>query len=382
MTSESVGEWLDEWLKTVALARPRSLVSYRSKAAHMRPALGAIQLTELRSRDVRLALTGLANDGMSPSMLRHVFITLSIALNAAVAERRISTNPCQGMATPRKSYFEARTLTSEQAQRLVEVAWDTRLGPLLTVALSTGMRSGELLALTWADVDLDAGQITVNKSVQWKPDGQHVAGATKTRSGRRAVNVQGRALEALVEQRSRTLEVNSDLVFPAVDGGYWIPQGRFVDQFRALLAAAGCPQIRFHDLRHTAGLFLTRSVGVVVASRMLGHADPSITAKYYGHAAPEDFTAAARAMATVIGGPKAIDHTLGVIGISAAATKPGLRLVLMDDDGSVIARFTQEPEAHVMDTLNSDTFAVTDRPAPRSLGDALQQVQGGDRKGE
>ena len=297
----SVDEWLDEWLMSIALARPRSLPFYRQKVAHVRAALGSIQLEALGSRDVRLALAGLAATGLSPSMLRHVFVTLSTALNAAVADSRIPANPCRAIAPPRKSQFEATTLTKEQAQRLLAVARDTRLGPFLTVALSTGMRAGELLALTWDDVDMATGQIRVNKSVQWKAHGEHVAGPTKTRSGRREVRVWGRAVEALAEQRRRTLGTGSDLVFPAVDGGYWIPSGRFVDHFRQLLSEAGCPQVRIHDLRHTAGLFLTRSVGVVVASRVLGHADPSITAKFYGHAQPEDFTAAAHAMSGMLG---------------------------------------------------------------------------------
>jgi integrase len=306
----SLSAWFDEWLQTVALAHPRSLPMYRQKLAHLRPELGSVQLTDLGSRDIRPALTRLADAGMSPPMLRHVFTALSTALNGAVADERIPGNPCRGIATPKKPHFEAKTLTTEQAQRLIDVAWDTRMGPLLAVALSTGMRLGELMALTWADVDLASGRIRVNKSVQWNPRGLHTVGSTKTRSGRREVLVLGRALTALVEQRARTLDkldTSVDLVFPARDGGYWSMQGRATVYFQALLTQADCPRIRFHDLRHTAGLFLTRSVGVVVASRILGHADPSITARYYGHAQPEDFTAAARAISVLIGGGPTCD---------------------------------------------------------------------------
>jgi integrase len=299
----TLNAWLDEWLAQIAMARPRTLPFYRQKVAHIRPRLGPMQMTLLEPRDVRLALGELAEQGMSPTMLHHVFKTLSSALNAAVAEQRIEANPCHLVMAPRREAFEATTLTVEQAQRLIAVAWDTRFGPLLTVAVSTGMREGELLALTWDDVDLATGLITVNKSVQWKPKGNHQAGPTKTRSGRRTVKVEGTALSALAEQRSRTLEADYDLVFPSVRGTFWVPQGRFVRDFRQLLNRAGCPQIRFHDLRHTAGLFLTRSVGVVVASRILGHADPSITARWYGHAQVEDFTVAARAMSALISGP-------------------------------------------------------------------------------
>jgi integrase len=294
--------WLDEWLAQMAMARPRTHPFYRQKVAHLRPKLGRTVLTQLDSRAIRLALAELQDEGMSPTMLHHVFKSLSSALNAAVAEGRLTANPCHAIAAPRKAQFEAPTLTVEQAQRLIAVARETKYGPLLTVALSTGMRAGELLALTWEDVDLLSGQITVNKSVQWKARGRHVVGPTKTRSGRRAVKVEGAALGALVEQRRRTLEADYDLVFPSIRGTFWVPQGRFVRDFRGLLATSGCPRIRFHDLRHTAGLFLTRSVGVVVASRILGHADPSITARYYGHAQQEDYSAAARAMSGMLGG--------------------------------------------------------------------------------
>jgi|HubBroStandDraft_6_1064221.scaffolds.fasta_scaffold142649_1 integrase len=241
-------------------------------------------------------------------MLHHVYRSLSAALNAAVAEQLLVRNPCQGITAPRRAEFEAKTLTVEQSQRLLAVARDHPIGPLLTVALSTGMRAGELLALTWADVDFERGLITVNKSVKWLPHGKHQVGSTKTRSSRRTIAVGGPAIRALIHQHHHCLKMelhatrweSHDLVFPSIHGTFTVPQGKFVRDFRSLLAKAGCPQIRFHDLRHTAGLFLTRSVGVVVASRVLGHSTPTITTTFYGHAQPEDFTAAARAMGELL----------------------------------------------------------------------------------
>jgi integrase len=215
------------------------------------------------------------------------------------------------MEAPKRASFEAKTLTAEQCQRLIEVSWNTRLGPLIAVALSTGMRAGELLALTWDDVDLVQGLITVNKSAHRIAGGVSNAGPTKTRSSRRTVQVVGVAVEALEEQRRRCVEARLvkprlarlNLVFPGELSDYQVPSGSFVREYRAQLSRAGCPQIRFHDLRHTAGLFLTRSVGLVVASRVLGHSHPSVTATFYGHALQEDFTAAARAMNGMLGGP-------------------------------------------------------------------------------
>jgi integrase len=327
----TLNEWLDEWLAQAALSRPRTHPFYRQKLDHVRPLLGNVAMDEIDSRDIRKTLAGLDAVGMSATMLQHVYRSLSTALNAAAEERRISRNPCSGVAVPHRSEFEATTLTVEQAQRLVDLAWDTRLGPLITVALSTGARAGELLGLTWDDLDLERGLITITKTVQWKAGGQHQAGHTKTRSSRRTVRIVGTAIEALEEQRRRCVEARLarpglarlNLVFPPSRGNYMVPSGAFVRDFRLLLSRAGCPQIRFHDLRHTAGLFLTRSVGLVVASRILGHADPGITARFYGHAAPEDLTTAANAMSALIGGTPTIKSI--AVGAFSKEPTPGLR---------------------------------------------------------
>jgi integrase len=309
-SGRTVNVWLEGWLDSMAIARPRTHAFYTQKLAHVRSRLGDIALVDLEPRDIRLALSELRDSGLSPTMLNHVYVTLSSALTAAVKEQRIPSNPCQGITAPKRSDFEGKTLTREQASRLVTVARGSRLGPLLVVALSTGARAGELLALTWDDVDLERGLVTINKTAQWRANGDHRPGPTKTRSARRSIRIAGQALAALHDQRQHCAQLqlrassweDRNLIFPTQDGGYWVPSGSFVREFRSLLSRAGCPQIRFHDLRHTAGLFLTRSVGLVVTSRMLGHADPSITARYYGHAAQEDFSVAAGAMSAMLGG--------------------------------------------------------------------------------
>jgi site-specific recombinase XerC len=130
--------WLDEWLAQMAMARPRTHPFYRQKLAHVRPHLGSTVLTELDGRAIRLALADLRGAGMSGSMLHHVYRSLGAALNAAVAEQRLDRNPCQGITAPRRSEFEATTLTVEQSQRLLAVARDTKMGPLAELDWRTG----------------------------------------------------------------------------------------------------------------------------------------------------------------------------------------------------------------------------------------------------
>ncbi len=308
-----LNDWLDDYLAQMAMARPRTHRLYAQKLAHVRTGIGAIALDALDAQDIQKQLNSLTARGMSPSGIHHVYCSLRAALNLAVRQKKIPTNPCALVPTPKRSHFEAKTLTTEQCQRLVETAWDTRIGPLVVLALSTGMRAGELLALTWDDVDLTTGLITVNKSVQWSASGAHQAGQTKTRSSRRTILVGDVARDALQAQRRTavaakladptSVAARLDLVFPGAKGGYTVPSGAFVRAFRQALCRAGCPQIRFHDLRHTTGLLLTRSVGLAVASRMLGHSDPVTTARFYGHALHEDYTAAADVMGRALRRP-------------------------------------------------------------------------------
>lgn len=133
--------------------------------------------------------------------------TLSAALEAAVREGHLVKNPVKSITRPRRAEFEAKTLTEPQARQLLAVARDSHLGPFIALALTTGMRLGELLALTWDDVDLEAGIVTVTKSVQWGRAGDHRTGPTKTRSGRRRVAIDEPVVErprraAVARQRS------------------------------------------------------------------------------------------------------------------------------------------------------------------------------------
>ncbi len=308
MGQVTLADWCSEWLQSVALTRPKSLVFYRAKLRHVLPLLGETELSALTAADIRRMLATLQESGLSATMLSHVRRTLHTTLAAAVSEGLLPRHPMRGLRVPPRADYEARTLTVEQAQRLVTVARDHPLGPLITVALATGMRQGELLALTWDDVDLSSGEVRVSKSVA-TVSGGHRLGGTKTSSGRRRVTLDAGLLTVLEEQRRRCarlrLQAHSwedlGLVFPNHCGGYQTPSGSFVRQFRRLLSRAACPCIRFHDLRHTAGLFMTRQVGVVVTSRVLGHHSPAFTASVYGHAQVDDFRHAAVALSRTLG---------------------------------------------------------------------------------
>jgi integrase len=220
---------------------------------------------------------------------------LRVALAAAVRSSKIASNPCELVTPPRAVKKELAYLTLEQAQRLLEVARTHRLDCLLTLAIATGMRRGELLALRWSDIDLAKATVHVTRSLSYRdPEG---SGYTfkeeepKTASSRRTIPLPEFALEALQRHRVRQLELRLQaaeweergLVFPNDRGGYlWV--GPMREQLRMLLQEAGLPAIRFHDLRHSAAtILLAMGVSPLVVQKRLGHSHISITLGVYGH---------------------------------------------------------------------------------------------------
>ena len=192
--------------------------------------------------------------------------------------------------------YEVAVLSPEQSRALLAAISADELEALYVLALTTGMRQGELLALKWRDLDLDGGQLHVRTTVR-KLRGQFLYAPPKTKRSRRAVALTSMAVEALERHRLRQAEMQSaagsawqehDLVFSDALG---CPlEGRYVlrHHFRPLLRRAGLPVIRFHDLRHTtATLLLAQGVHPKVVSEMLGHTTIGITLDIYSHVLPE-----------------------------------------------------------------------------------------------
>jgi integrase len=210
-------------------------------------------------------------------------------------------------------HHEMSVLAPEQVHVLLEAAKGDRLEALYVLALSTGMRQGELLALRWRDLDLDLDNATlqVRGTVQRTMVGLIIAEPKTTRS-RRRVALSPTAVETLrthrIWQVSERLALGSawedqDLVFPNTIGKPIEATNLLRSSFFPLLAKAHLPRIRFHDLRHTAAtLLLSRGVHPKVVAEMLGHATISITLDTYSHVLPDMQREAARAMETVLGG--------------------------------------------------------------------------------
>jgi integrase len=170
-----------------------------------------------------------------------------------------------------------------------------RLEVLLTVAVVTGMRRGELLALRWSNIDFERNTLLVLHTVDYIPKYGYVETEPKTKTGKRSIRLPSFLVDLLKEHRKKLLErqlklgkawENRDLVFPDLHGGYFNP-GYLVRLFTKLLREAGVPHMHFHDLRHSAAtILLAMGVNIKVIQELLGHSDIAITLRVYGHLLP------------------------------------------------------------------------------------------------
>jgi integrase len=226
---------------------------------------------------------------------------LAIALNYAVKLDLIRSNPAEARAVPKPKVprREMIALTQSQCRRLLTAARPKPVYPLLALALGSGCRQGELLALRWEDVDLAAGSLRVRRSLARTRAG-YVLKEPKSDAGRRTVTLPAFATDALRDHHARAarLKLTSAPVFCTRTGGP-LDRKNVLRAFKAAVAAADAADpkpedpiptaVRFHDCRHTAAsLLLSAGLSLRAVSRRLGHAKPEMTLRVYAHCLPAD----------------------------------------------------------------------------------------------
>jgi integrase len=245
------------------------------------------------------------DSGLAPATVHKLHVVLHKALKAAVADGLIPRNAAAGLKLPRIIREEINPLDPEEARHLLETASGDRLEALYVLALNTGMRLGELLALKWDDVDLERGVLRVRRTLT-HVDKAYVLGEPKTKKSRRTIRLTAGAVQALRDHLARQLEEMErmgslyqpgGLIFATEAGTIINPSNLRNRSFKPLLKRAGLRPIRFHDLRHTcATLLLGKDVNPKIVSEMLGHASVSITLDIYSHLLPDMQERAARAL--------------------------------------------------------------------------------------
>jgi len=308
----TVGEYLGRWLTGSVQGTVRTSTFERHEQivrVHVKPALGRVGLKNLTSAHVRGLITEKLETGLAPATVRKVHSTLHKALSQAVTDGLIPRNAAD-VKVLRPAPKEMRPLSEGEARTLLEAARGDRFEALYALAITTGLRRGELLGLRWDDVDLERGTLRVGRALV-REGGRHTVGETKTRRGRRQVNLTPRTVNALRAHRERQLEEkmrlaglyeDRGLIFTTQRGTSVNPENLVKRSFKPLLNRAGLPEIRFHDLRHTcATLLLGRGVHPKLVQELLGHATIAMTLDTYSHYLPSMGDQAAGAMRDALG---------------------------------------------------------------------------------
>jgi integrase len=306
--NQRVGEYMDRWLNDSLrdTVRQSTLVRYEQLVRlHIIPALGRIALKSLSAAHVQGFYRDRLDSGLSPATVQKIHAVLHKALDQAASWSLVPRNPTESVKAPRPAPEEIRPLNREQAKALLETARRERFEALYVLAVTTGLRQGELLGLKWEDVDLENSLIRVRRTLI-RHRGRLLLGEPKTKRSRRTVRLTEAAVQALKEHLARQIEQmerlgdlyeDQGLIFATQRGTLVNPTNLRKRSFAPLLEKAGLLPIRFHDLRHTcATLLLSRNVNPKIVSEMLGHATIAITLDTYSHVLPTMQDSATRAL--------------------------------------------------------------------------------------
>ncbi len=295
----NIAEYLEYWLQTYAKSSvsERTFIGYEANVRrHIIPYIGRRPLSDLKPVHVQELYSRLLASGLSPKTVHYIHTILHQALKHAVKWELIVRNVTEATEPPKVPRYKIQVLDAQQAARLLHDLRDARLYMPVLLALTTGMRRGEILGLTWPDIDFPHSTIHISRTTLGVKGGAPVWGPPKTDDGRRTVALPAMTVEALQEhQRGQAIlrhvhgadYQSHDLVICLENGRAW-DLSNFSNEFRRTMDDLGFKGVRFHDLRHThATLLLTAGTHPKIVSERLGHATVHMTLDTYSHVLPQ-----------------------------------------------------------------------------------------------
>ena len=297
-TKESIESFLVRWLDTYAATNtsPRTQRDYRGIVhRYLVPTLGTLTLATLRPDHVQALYADMLARGLSARTVLHAHRVLREALGHAVKWRLISWNVCDAVDPPRPQRKQMTSMDDGEANRFLAVAEASQFKDVFFVALYTGMRRSEILALKWTEVDLERCTLSVVAGLHRLTGQGLVLLPTKTARSRRQVSITDEVVDLLHQIRGQQMVQRlsfgpawheAGFVFTKGDGSPLDPE-KVTKEFARTAKEAGFSGIRLHDLRHThASLMLKAGASPKSISERLGHASISITMDVYAHLLP------------------------------------------------------------------------------------------------
>lgn len=283
MTDESVARYLERWRREVGRhkLRPRTLERYEDAHNLALPLIGRIPLVDLTPDDVQRVMNAVLASGRSPQSAKHVHTALRSALRDAEKRSLVTRNVAALVDPVHVPVKPVQRLTAEQVARFLAATTAHPHHPIWVLALTTGMRRGEILSLRWADVDLPRRRLTIAGTLRRVSRNKWDFDEPKTDQARRTIRLSRMAVEALTAQRQRAASVV--FVFARANGRPLEPSW-VTRTFQAQLVAQGLPPLPFHTTRHTAvGMLLDASGGNLhLVKSAVGHSSITTTIDRYG----------------------------------------------------------------------------------------------------
>jgi len=310
-----LGDFLDEWLDQHAARKcsPKTRERYGQFLAYLHPDLKRVRLADVSTLMLEREYNRLLDSGgrdrkkkkprpLSARTVRHIADTVRGAMNTAMRWKLLCVNQATACVLPPIERHEARALDATQLEWYLAAARGHWMYPVLVFASATGCRRGEVLAVTWPDVDRNPGAVTISKSLEQTKSGLRIKAPKNGRM--RELDLPAIACEMLeahrTEQRRNRSMYGADyrtdlnLVFAAPDGNYLKPD-TVTSKACVIARKAGLESIGIHSLRHSHGSqLLSNGVPLATVSKRLGHSSVSITAQIYAHAFRSDDIAAAK----------------------------------------------------------------------------------------
>ena len=259
----TVATWLRTWFELYAKPhiRPSTMNYYhRNIEQHVAPAIGDIPLNKLTTRDLQKLYNDLQSNGrlrkvqkkkkpgLSNSTVRGIHMMLHNALDRAVKEKLILSNPTENCIIPKIEKQEMKILHPDHISAYLDAAEQRGALPMFYLELVSGLRKGEITALLWSDLDIQNKTISVSKQYVKNPNGELTLSRPKTETSVRKVSIPQEAVDLLIAEHDTHPE--NPYMFPSPATGEMYYPDSIVNLHKKILKDAGLPHIRFHDLRH------------------------------------------------------------------------------------------------------------------------------------
>ena len=315
----TLAEYLEKWLSDYVWPNltPRTAEGYQYIVrSHLIPSLGQTPLTQLKPEHLQQLyskkLTSGRSDGkggLSKRSVQYIHVTLHKALKNAVKLGMIGRNPVDAVDPPKPQHHEMQTMSESDIHIFLELAKSTPYYAIFYLALFTGMRRSELLALRWCDIDLLRCQVSVTRTIHQLHNGDIIFSQTKTDKSRRLIALSQSTAIVLLEHKEQQEHIrqtlgltiaDDNLVFGQIDGKPLL-RDSITHAWIRLARRTGLKGIRLHDARHShASLMLKQGIHPKIVQERLGHTSIQITLDTYSHVAPGLQQAAAEGFDKII----------------------------------------------------------------------------------